>query len=275
MEQTNPPGIFPATDTTHKRPLAYHELRDIIDLSLWAGQMLLQYGATSQRVEESVHRIGTGLGCDWLDILVSPNVITITASSGSEFRTKLRRVTSLGVDLGKVTALNDLSRRIISGELDRYQARTELEQIDKMPRSYNRWLVVVMVGLACAAFSRLFGGDWVIFGITFGASAVAMVLRQELSQHYFNPLLVVVACAFVAGCLASTAGLFNLSNQPETAMAAAVLLLVPGVPLINAAQDLIRGHLVTGITRGVTGLLISLAIALGLLLALSLTGVTL
>ena len=81
----------------HKRPLAYHELRDIIDLSLWAGQMLLQHGATSQRVEESVHKIGTGLGCDWLDILVSPNVITITASSGSEFRTKLRRVVSLGV----------------------------------------------------------------------------------------------------------------------------------------------------------------------------------
>jgi uncharacterized membrane protein YjjP (DUF1212 family) len=86
---------------------------------------------------------------------------------------------------------------------------------------------------------------------------------------------VVVACAFVAGCLASTAGLFNLSDQPETALAAAVLLLVPGVPLINSAQDLIRGHLITGIARGVTGILISLAIALGLLLALSLTGVTL
>ncbi|MCA9956183.1 MAG: threonine/serine exporter family protein, partial [Anaerolineales bacterium] len=47
------------------------------------------------------------------------------------------------------------------------------------------------------------------------------------------------------------------------------------VPLINSAQDLIRGHMVTGIARGVTGLLISLAIALGLLLALSLTGVSL
>ena len=259
----------------HKRPLAYHELRDIIDLSLWAGQMLLHHGSTSQRVEESVHKIGTGLGCDWLDILVSPNVITITASSGAEFRTKLRRVSSLGVDLGKVTAVNDLSRLISNGELDRFQMRTELEHIDIMPRSYNRWLVVLMVGLACAAFSRLFGGDWIIFGITFGASAVAMLLRQELSHRYFNPLLVVVACAFVAGCLASTAGLFQLSDQPETALAAAVLLLVPGVPLINAAQDLIRGHLVTGIARGVTGLLISLAIALGLLLALSLTGVAL
>ncbi len=275
MEQQHPPGIYPEHDVSRKRPLAYHELRDIIDLSLWAGQLLLQHGATSHRVEESVHRIGTGLGCDWLDILVSPNVITITASSGSEFRTKLRRVVSLGVDLGKVTALNDLSRRIMGSQLTRFQVRTELEHIDQMPRSYNRWLVVVMVGLACAAFSRLFGGDWIIFGITFGASAVAMLLRQILTHHYFNHLLIVVVCAFVASVLASAAALFNLSDQPETALAAAVLLLVPGVPLINAAQDLIRGHLVTGIARGVTGVLISLAIALGLLLALSLTGVTL
>ena len=179
------------------------------------------------------------------------------------------------MDLGKVTAINSLSRRINNGELDRFQTRTKLRQIDQKPRSYNRWLVVLMVGLACAAFSRLFGGDWVIFGITFAASAVAMFLRQILTHHFFNLLLVVVVCAFVAGCLASTAGLLNLSDQPETALAAAVLLLVPGVPLINAAQDLIRGHLVTGIARGVTGLLISLAIALGLLFALSLTGVTL
>ena len=275
MGKSHPPGIYPASDTARKRPLTYHELRDIIDLSLWAGQMLLQHGATSQRVEESVHRIGTGLGCDWLDILVSPNVISITASSGSEFRTKLRRVTKLGVDLGKVTAVNSLSRQINSGQLDRFKTRLALEKIDRTPQSYNRWLVVFMVGLSCAAFSRLFGGDWIIFGITFGAAAVAMFLRQLLTRHHFNPLLVVVACAFVAGSLASSAGLFSIGNQPETALAAAVLLLVPGVPLINSAQDLIRGHMVTGMARGFTGLLISLAIALGLLLALSLTGVRL
>ena len=275
MEQQTASRVNPPPKAGQKRPLAYHELRDIIDLSLWAGQMLLQHGATSQRTEESVHRIGTGLGCDWLDVLVAPDAITITASSGSEFRTKLRRVVSLGVDLGKVTAVNDLSRRIIHNKLNRAQTRLALEQIDKMPRSYNRWLVVLMVGLACAAFSRLFGGDWLIFGITFLSSAIAMIFRQELTRRFFNPLLVVVACAFVAGCLASTADLFAWGNEPEAALAAAVLLLVPGVPLINAAQDLIRGHLVAGIARGVTGLLISLAIALGLLLALSLTGVSL
>jgi uncharacterized membrane protein YjjP (DUF1212 family) len=44
--------------------------------------------------------------------------------------------------------------------------------------------------------------------------------------------------------------------------------------LINAADDLLKGHLIMGIARGVTGLIVSLAIALGLLLAMRLLGVS-
>jgi uncharacterized membrane protein YjjP (DUF1212 family) len=64
-----------------------------------------------------------------------------------------------------------------------------------------------------------------------------------------------------------------LQYDPRTSIAASVLLLVPGVHLINSAEDLIKGHMVTGIVRGVLGLVISLSIALGLSLAIWLTGV--
>ena len=100
-----------------------------------------------------------------------------------------------------------------------------------------------------------------------------MWVRQELNRRYFNSLLVVVSTAFVAGLIASLAGLLRLSTQPQTALAASVLLLVPGVPLLNCADDLLKGHLVTGIVRGIMGGLICLGIALGLLLAMRLTGV--
>lgn len=257
-----------------KPPLEREALRDVIDLSLWAGQMLLQHGAESARIEETVHRMGTGLGADWLDILVSPNIIAATTVSGEEFRTKLRRVVAIGVNMDVIAEVNELSRQVTAGKLDRFQTRAELERIDALPRQYNRWLVVVMVGLACGAFSRLFGGDWPVFFVTTFASSAAMWTRQELNRQYFNSLLVVTGTAFVAGVIASTATLLNLSDKPQIALSAAVLLLVPGAALINAADDLLRGHLVIGITRGMTGLLIALGIALGLLLAMRLTGVS-
>jgi uncharacterized membrane protein YjjP (DUF1212 family) len=257
-----------------KSPLDHDPLRDVIDLSLWAGQLLLQHGAESARIEETVHRLGTGLGADWMDILVSPNAIAVTTSSGGEFRTKIRRVVAISVNMSIIDAVNTVSRAVTSGELDRFQVRKAFERIDHLPPIYNRWVIVGMVGLACAAFSRLFGGDWPTFAITFLASATAMWVRQQLTRIYFNSLLVVIVTAFVAGFIAGLSALFKLSPQPQTALAASVLLLVPGVQLINAAEDLIKGHLVTGIVRGVIGGLISLGIAAGLALAMRLVGVS-
>ncbi|MBZ0291772.1 MAG: threonine/serine exporter family protein [Anaerolineae bacterium] len=254
--------------------LEREELRDVIDLALWTGQLLLQQGAETQRVEETIHRLGTALGCDWMDILISPNAIIATTTSGEEFRTKIRRVVRYGVDMSTLAAIHQLSRRVENGEMDRFEVRAELRRISDAAPHYNRWVVVVMVGLACGAFSRLFDGDWVIFFMTSVASSVAMYVRQELHRRYFNPLLVIVATAFVAGLIAGVVSLFHLSSTPETALAASVLLLVPGVPLINSAEDIIQGHIVIGLTRGVNGLVISLCIALGLVLAMRILGVS-
>jgi uncharacterized membrane protein YjjP (DUF1212 family) len=264
----------PAPDQpVNKPPLNYEELRDVIDLSLMAGALLLQHGAETQQVEETIHRLGTDLGCNWLDILVSPNAIIITAISGNEFRTKTRRVVSLGVNMAIVTEVRRVRRRVTRGELDRFTLREELNRIAATHSQYNRWLVVVMVGLACAAFSRLFGAEWPSFFITFAASATAMFVRQELNKRRFNMFLVVVVTAFVAGVIASLATRFQIDSQPSLALASSVLLLVPGVPLINAAEDIIKGHMVTGIVRGVTGGIVALCIALGLLVAMALMGV--
>jgi uncharacterized membrane protein YjjP (DUF1212 family) len=257
-----------------KRPLSHEELTDIIDLCLWSGQMLLQFGANSFRVEESVHRFGTGLGCDWLDIIVHIESITVTASSGGEFRTKTRRVVDLGVNMARMTAINTLSREIERGQVDRFEARHKLQEISTTPGNYNRWVIVGMVGLACGAFSQLFGGDWRILLITTLAAAVAMFVRQEMHKREFNPFIITTVCAVVAGLIASTSALTHFGTVPEAAMTASVLLLVPGVPLINATHDFLRGYMSNGITRGVLGLIISMCIALGLMIAILLTGVS-
>lgn len=271
IEQVDPARLagYYTPDGRRKPPLGYEELRDIIDLSLLAGQLLLQHGADTQMVEETIHRLGTALGCDWLDILVSPNAVVITVSSGIEFRTKVRRVVSLGVNMSIVTEVSRLRARVERGELDRFGLRAELKRIAGIHSHYNRWLVVGMVGLACAAFSRLFGADWPNFIVTFVASSSAMFVRQELNRRQFNLFLVVVVTAFVAGAVASLGIRLGFGVQAQFAMASSVLLLVPGVPLINSAEDLIKGHFVTGIVRGVTGGLIALCIAVGLLLAMA------
>lgn len=265
--------IETTTTTGFKPPMDRDELRDVVDLALWAGQLLLHYGADSKRVEEVVHRIGTGLGCDWMDILVSPNVIIASTVSNGDFRTKVRRVVGFGVRMDIISQTNDLRYRVDAGEIDRFELREELERISSLGHQYNRWVVVGAVGLACAAFSRLFGGDLPIFLITLLAASTAMFVRQELKKRYFNDFAIVAVTAFIASMIAGLASVFDIGEDPAIASAAAVLLLIPGVPLINSGEDMLQGHLVMGTVRSVLGVLIALCIALGMSLAIQILGV--
>jgi uncharacterized membrane protein YjjP (DUF1212 family) len=262
----------PAPEPIQRAPLAYDELRETIELTLWAAQLLIQSGAESSVVERVVHRLGTGLGADWLDVFLSTNAVTISISSGGEFRTRTRRVISAPVNLTILAEIAALSRRSKRGLLTRDQLRDELRRISIQPQQYPSWMIIAAIGLACGAFSQLFGGDIAALAIAWVSASCAMFVRQQLAKLYFNNILVTIITAFVAGALANALALTGISTTPRAALAASVLLLVPGVALINGAEDLIKGYTVTGVARAVQGGLISLAIALGLLTAVSLLG---
>ncbi len=85
---------------------------------------------------------------------------------------------------------------------------------DIEPNYYNRWLVVFMVGLACASFAYLQGGDWSAFFITLIASATAMFVRQELARKRFVLIITFGVTAFVATLIASISQIGGLASTP-------------------------------------------------------------
>ena len=157
------------------------------------------------------------------------------------------------------------------GLLDHSMAQDKLNRIT--PERYNRWLVVVMIGLSCAAFSHLAGGDWMVFAMTFLASAVGMIVRQEIGHRQFNPLLNFAATAFVTSLISAQAVMYQLGNKPTLVMASSVLMLVPGFPLINAVADMLKGYINMGIARFVMASLLTFATSLGIIAAMSITGI--
>jgi len=262
----------PAARYSSRPPLDRAALADVVDLALWAGSLLMEYGAESQRVEQTVRDLGHSLGCDWGNVLVTQNAIIVTHVSGADFRTKLRRVSAGPVNMGLLEGLSHLTHRATDGHVTRAEARAQLAALSAAPRSYGHWLTACAVGLACAAFCRLFGGTASAACLTWAASALAMRVRQLDAAHAFNPLLVAVVTAFVAsGLVGAFQHLLPPDPKPEAALAASVLLLVPGVPVINAAEDLIKGHVVVGVARATGAALVVLAATLGLILALHAT----
>jgi len=248
------------------------ELRDVLDISLRAGQLLLENGAETWRVEETVHRMGTALGAEWLDIYVTPTGIIISTIAAHEHRTRIRRVMGVGVDLSKVAALVELSRRSVRGQVTRAGARDTLEQIAAAPRAYPMWLIILMVAIACASFGALSGAGLVEFALTVLAAGLGMVVRLWLNRAFAGPLLTTVISALVATTTAILGSRLIPCPRPDLVIISSVLFLLPGVPMINAIGDLINGDLVSGLARGAQAALVLAAVALGMVLSLALLG---
>ena len=137
----------------------------------------------------------------------------------------------------------------------------------------NPVLLRFLVACANAAFCRLFDGDAVAMGLVFGATLAGFYLRQKLLHWGMDVKITFFCCAFAASLLASPGLIFGWGATPQTAMAASVLFLIPGIPLINAMMDILDGHVLMAVSRLVQASTLIVCIALGLALTMLLLGV--
>ncbi len=233
--------------------------------------MMLAHGAESTLVGDIMRRIGLASGMSEVEVALSANALTVTTLMNDHCITTTRSCADRGINMRVITQIQRICIMMEKGILDYDLAKKKLDAIS--PERYNRWLVVWMIGLSCASFSRLAGGDWSVFAMTFIASAVGMVVRQEIGHRHFNPLLNFAMTAFVTTLISAQAVIFAIGNLPTVVMASSVLMLVPGFPLINSVADMLKGHINMGIARFVMASLLTLATCLGIVGAMGVTGV--
>lgn len=231
--------------------------RAISRLVAQAGQMLLAHGAESTLVGDIMRRIGIASGVSEVEVALSANALVVTTVMDGHCITTTRSCVDRGINMKAVTEIQRICIMMEKGVLDPMMAQRKLNNIS--PERYNRWLVVFMIGISCASFARLAGGDWAVFAMTFLASACGMIVRQEIGHRHFNPLLNFAATAFVTTLISAQAVILEIGNLPTVVMASSVLMLVPGFPLINSVADMLKGHINMGIARFVMASLLTLA----------------
>ncbi len=269
-DKESPLAWMPA-DTADPRAigLSREALRDAVDLILWGGALLLQSGADTALVERTVAGLAKGLGVDSIDVLVSPNGLVITTTEGEDFRTKLRRVPELGVDLAKMAAVVEVAPRVMTGEVSREALRARLAEIERAAH-YPRWWVALAIGAACAAFSQLFQGGVRELACTLVGGALVMSLRQALHTRHVNPYLTVLSASLTTGLLL-TALATAVHGSVTVCVSATAVQLIPGVLFVHAGRDMIKGHIVTAVARAAKATTIVLVIAVGLAVSASIT----
>lgn len=246
--------------------------RAVTRICVQTALLLLQHGAESAVVVQMVQRLGVALGVESVECALTANAVLLTTLSKQHCITTIRKNVDKGINMQIVT---DVQRIVIAVERRLYDLSMAQTKLDKLkPLRYNRYLVVFMIGLSCASFAHLSGGDALISLITFIAASVAMFVRQELSKRHYNPIIVFAVTAFVASLLAGLSLKYQLGNDPQIALASSVLLLVPGFPLINSLADILKGYVNMGIGRWAIATILTFGACLGIVFALSLLNIT-
>ena len=252
--------------------LSKEQQTELTRVAVFAGQILHQHGAESRLIEQTTQRIGLALGADNVELSISPDAIVITSLVNGHCVTTTRRCHDRGINMQMVCDVQRICVMVEKQLLDAKEVKKRLQRLK--PFKHNRWLVVLMIGFSCASFSHFFGGDRAAYWVTFVAACLAMILRQELAHRQHNPFVNFAAAAFLATIITSVGVIFEAGENPQIAMAASVLLLVPGFPLINAVSDMLKGHINMGIARWVFATLLATSVSIGIVAAIAVTGVS-
>ncbi|WP_144213264.1 threonine/serine exporter family protein [Shewanella donghaensis] len=243
---------------------------DITRLVVRSAQLLLAYGAESDLVEEISQRLGKALGLASVELSISSNSLVLTSLAHGRCITTTRRIRAHGINMMVVCEVQRICLLAERGVYTTKQVKRRLNRIE--PKSYPAKYVILMIGLSCASFCHLFGGDLAASVITFFASAVGMSVRLFLVSKHFNLLIIFAITAFITTLIAQVGYVVDLTGTPKIPMAASVLMLVPGFPMINAISDMVKGHMNVGISRWGLATLLTLSTVIGITLAMSLGG---
>ncbi len=232
-----------------------------------AAVLMSEFGAESILIEQTAQRLGRALGIDSVEISLIPSAIVLTTLYNHQSVTTTRRVHHKPINMSIVCEIQKTVIELEKNEHDINYLTETLKAIQ--PNYYNRWLVVLMVGLACASFSYLQGSDLVAFFITFLASSTAMFVRQELAKRKFVLIITFGVTAFVATMIASISQINGISSTPNIAIASSVLLLAPGFAFVNSFLDSLKGYLMMGWGRWMDGVLLTIATSIGIIIAMA------
>jgi len=232
--------------------------------ALDAGRISMESGASAQSVERIVSQVAQGLGAERVELRIGYASLAITVAIGSEGITRMRKVGHIGVNIRMDQAVRHLAVRVGKGGLTADQTRSKLERLPEKTARHSSLVMSVAVGLACAAFGRLLKADWLATFPVFLGAAIAQFVRRDLAGRHVNVFIGAAVVAFVGSTLGGLCARLAGSETVSTAMVAAILLLVPGVPSLNAQNDILEGRPTLGSARIVWVAVILIFATLGL-----------
>lgn len=246
----------------------------VVDLASRTGKILLQSGADIVRVEDTINHIMRSYGINEYDIFTVSNGVFISASDvrvkigeNERSRTRICNVPRSSTNLGKVDAINSLSRRIEAENLPLDAAEAELDRIEAMPKE-SALFRIIMAAVGAGALCIIFDGSFTDALCAILVTLIYYPFSVLLDTTELSKLLTNLIGGIAIGLLSVGCVRLGLAKSPDPIIIGAIMPLIPGVMFVNAVRDIASGDYITGSVRMIDAAVIAAGIAMGVGVAL-------
>jgi uncharacterized membrane protein YjjP (DUF1212 family) len=240
--------------------------QDTLQVGAQIGRILLESGAETPRIEETIAYIGRAAGVPLI------GYVTMTAvfvSLAGEPTTQLAKTTLRGFNLQKVDEINQLSRQFSAGEIPMETLMNEVARIDKKVIEFNWPTKILGAGAVSVAPMLVFIAKWQDLVVAFFVGIIGYLLTKWVGDHTVTPYLKEVFGGIVVAGFASLAVWVGIGSNVDDIIVSALMPLVPGVAVTNSLREIMAGHMISGTVRALDALLVAGAIGVGVAAALS------
>lgn len=232
----------------------------IIEIACGLGRLLLQNGAETYRVEETIKRTFAHYGIKGNSFATLNTIITsIEYPNGNKF-SKIERIENRTLNLEKVHELNSIARN-----LDKYfikEIELKLKEIEKNNKLtfFKKLLGNILVG---GAFAILFKGGY-HDSIVASVSAIFLTIINNFIEHLqLNSFFT----NFIGGMIVTIVSIIffkiGFISNFSISIISTLMLLVPGISFTNSIRDIVSGDFVSGLSRGIEAVSVGIALASG------------
>ncbi len=228
------------------------------------GVRLLRYGAEIHRAEDTIHRLLAAYGLEG-EVFAIPNclIVSIVDPDGRE-HTRMRRVPLSSIDVDGIERFNALSRRLCAAPpADPREILARCRTEGEAVRPFPLWAQLFGYCYGAFFFTLFFSGGLAeaLAGALAGLAAGACVsVMGRLRANFFISTMVSGFALAVTAWLPLAAG---LPVNIDSAVAGAIMVLVPGLVFTNFMSNLLTGDIIAGLSTFVRAVLTAVAIALG------------
>ncbi|QSQ17778.1 threonine/serine ThrE exporter family protein [Myxococcus landrumensis] len=241
-----------------------------VAFALRLAEALHRYGTPAHRLEDLMKRVSGRLGLEGR-FFSTPTSLFASFGPPEALRTSLIRVEPGDMDLERLTLLDVLADDVIHARLSPAEGALRVEAILARPPRFGPVLQVLCWALAGGAGARLFGGGLKEMAVATVSSLLIGILSEVTQRQPSSARVLEPVAAILSSSLAVLAASFLGTMSIQVATLAGLIVLLPGLTLTVALNELATRHLISGTSRltgaAVVFLQLGFGVALGSRLA--------